>query len=93
MIVSVCQAELYLSESRSLKDKRQALNSLKERLRNRFNLSVAEVDHHDLWQRASLGLVTVSNSTAHGDEVLAKAVDFIRNDSRVVLSDYSTWDA
>ena len=93
MIVSVCQAELYLSESQSLKDKRQALSSLKERLHNRFNLSVAEVDHHDLWQRACLGLAAVSNSTAHGDEVIAKAVDFIRNDRRVVLSDYSTWEA
>jgi uncharacterized protein len=92
LIVLVCQADLFLSESQSLKDKRQVLNSLKERLHNRFNVSVAEVDHQDLWQRSTLGIAIVSTATAHADQVLAKAVDFIREDGRVFLTDYSTWD-
>lgn len=90
MVVAIGQVELHVPESGSLKDKRQALTSLKERLHNRFNISVAEVDHQDLWQRASLGLAVVSAQTAHADQVLAKAIDYIGADRRVVLVDYST---
>ena len=56
MIVGVCTVELFIGDSRSLKDKRQVLHSLKDRLRGKFNLSVAEVDGHDLWQKAVLGM-------------------------------------
>ena len=55
-IVLVSEVQLFLPESHSLKHKRAVLSSLKERLHNRFNVSVAEVDHNDLWQRSTLAL-------------------------------------
>ena len=56
IIVGLCTVELFIPESQSLKDKRQVLLSLKDRLREKFNLSVAEVDGQDLWQKAYWGL-------------------------------------
>jgi uncharacterized protein YlxP (DUF503 family) len=60
MVVGVVRIELHLPGSRSLKDKRQVVRSLKERLRERVHASVAEVEHQDLWQRAALGLAVVA---------------------------------
>ena len=61
----------------SLKGKRHVLKGLKERVRARFEVSVAEVDHHDLWQRATLALACVSHDSRHANEVVSKAMDFI----------------
>ena len=80
---------MHLPESGSLKAKRQVLNSLKERLRGRFNLSVAEVDGADLWQRSTLAMAVVSTETRHADAVLTKAVSFIEGDHRVEVLDHS----
>ena len=88
MVVMTCQVQLYLSESRSLKDKRQVVKSLRERIRGRFNVAVAEVDFHDLWQRSTLGLATLSTEISHANEVLAQVVNFIAQDQRVQLLDY-----
>lgn len=89
MVVIVCQVQLYLPEAQSLKQKRQVLQSLKERLHDRFNLSVAEIDHQDLWQRSTLALAVVSNAGDHADGVIAKAVRFIEGDGRAQLIDYA----
>lgn len=62
MIVGICTIAIFLPESRSLKDKRRVLKSLKDRLRSKHNVSVAEVDGQELWQRATLGIAAVSNS-------------------------------
>jgi hypothetical protein len=78
MIIGVCTVELFISESRSLKDKRQVLHSLKDRLRARFNLSVAEVDGQDLWQKAVLGMACVANESGHVNQVLEQALNMIR---------------
>lgn len=90
MVIGVCTVVLHIPGAASLKDKRRAVKSLKDRLHNAFNLSVAEVDDLDLWQRATLGLAAVSNDAKHCDEVLAAAVDFIRRDNNVELLDYHT---
>src|SRR3989442_12936032 len=65
--------ELHLEGSRSLKDKRHVLKSLKDRLHNRFNVSAAETAHHDLWQRAELTVCVVSNERGHAESVLGEA--------------------
>jgi len=65
--------ELHLEGCQSLKDKRHVLKSLKDRLHNRFNVSAAETDHHDLWQRAELTACVVSNERAHAERVLREA--------------------
>jgi len=78
MIVGVCTVELFLPESQSLKDKRQVLLSLKDRLREKFNLSVAEVDGQDLWQKAVLGLACVANEGRYANQVLDQALNLVR---------------
>jgi uncharacterized protein len=77
--VAVGTVELHLPDVGSLKGKRHALKGLKEKLRHRFELSVAEVDHQDLWQRATLALAYVSGDSRHANEVISKAVDFIED--------------
>jgi hypothetical protein len=59
-----------MDESHSLKDKRHFVKSLKDRLRSRFNVSVAEIDYQDLWQRGLVSAVTVSPDQAHAEQVL-----------------------
>ncbi|NWF77011.1 MAG: DUF503 domain-containing protein [Chloroflexi bacterium] len=77
MHVGVCRIELRLPENHSLKGKRQVIKSIIARLQNKFNVSVAEVDHQDLWQLATLGVACVSNHRRHADETLANVVKFI----------------
>lgn len=62
MPIAYLTLELRIEGAHSLKDKRQAVRSLKDRLRNTFNVAVAEVDSTDLWQRATIGVVSVSDS-------------------------------
>ena len=78
MIVGVCTVELFIPEGHSLKGKRQVLQSLKNRLREKFNLSVAEVGEHDLWQKSILGLACVANESVHVNQVFEQALNVIR---------------
>jgi uncharacterized protein YlxP (DUF503 family) len=75
--VALGTVELHLPDPASLKDKRQILKSVKEKVRLRFEVSVAEVDHHDSWQRAVLAVAYVSHDARHANEVVDKAMDFI----------------
>ena len=68
--IGVLTLELRLENSHSLKDKRHVVQSLKDRLRNKFNVAVAEIDHQDLWQRAAVAAVTVSSDHVHAEKVL-----------------------
>ena len=70
---------LRLPENLSLKGKRQVLKSITSRVGNTFNVSIAEVSDHDLWQRATLGVCCVSNSKRHANEIMSKVADFIVN--------------
>ncbi len=77
MNVGVCRIELRMPENQSLKAKRQIVKSMSARLRSKYNVSVAEVDNHGLWQLATLGLSCVSNYRRHADETLYAALKFI----------------
>jgi len=77
--VAVGTVELHLPDVGSLKGKRHALKGLKDTLRRRFEISVAEVDHHDVWQRATLALACVSGDSRHANEVISKAMDYIED--------------
>jgi uncharacterized protein YlxP (DUF503 family) len=79
IVVGLCTVELFIPESQSLKDKRQVLLSLKDRLREKFNLSVAEVDGQDLWQKAILGLACVANEGRYANQVCDHALNLIRS--------------
>jgi uncharacterized protein len=81
MVIGVGYVTLHVFESHSLKDKRRVVRSLVERARQRFNASVAEVDHLDSWQLAGIGFSCVSNSGAHADEMLAAIIRFIESNA------------
>jgi uncharacterized protein len=74
MPVGLLTLELHIAEAQSLKDKRQVLRSLKERLRAHFNVAVAELDFEDVWQRSVVGVVTLSNEEQHVEEALQKVL-------------------
>ena len=76
MVVGLLTVELHVPGARSLKDKRMVLRRLKDRL-GKFNVAVSEVEHHDLWQRAALAIVTVSTDQDHADRELAAACNEI----------------
>ena len=79
MNVGVCRIELRLPENLSLKGKRRVLKSIIARVKNRFNVSIAEIDDQELWQLATLGICCVSNNNRYTNEVLSKVVDFVVN--------------
>ena len=79
MNVGVCRISLRLPENLSLKGKRRVIKSIITQVRNKFNVSVAEVDDNDLWQLATLGISCVSNNRRFSNEVLSRVVDFIVN--------------
>jgi len=70
VVVAVRSWELALAGCQSLKDKRRIVKSLKDRLHQRFNVSAAEVDHQDAWQRAALACSVVTTDRRHAEEVL-----------------------
>ncbi len=74
MPVGLLTLELHLADAQSLKDKRQVLRSLKDRLRAHFNVAVAELDFEDTWQRSVVGVVTVSNEEQHVEETLQRVL-------------------
>ena len=85
MVVGLCTVELFIPDSQSLKDKRQVLHSLRDRLRGKFNLSVAEVGDQDLWQKAVLGMACVANEGSHVNQVLDQALNVIKSMPTVEL--------
>jgi len=68
--IGVLTLEIVLQNAHSLKDKRHVVQSLKDRLRGKFNVAVAEIDYQDLWQRAVLAAVTVASDHGHAEKVL-----------------------
>ncbi|MED5564503.1 MAG: DUF503 domain-containing protein [Gemmatimonadota bacterium] len=85
MLVSGCSWDLSLPECRSLKDKRRVVKSLKDRIRGRFNVSVAETAHQDVWTRAQLSVALVTRDGASPDSVISKLDRFIEGEHRVVI--------
>lgn len=79
MILGVSQLTLYLPACHSLKEKRQVIKSLMARVRNQFEVAIAEVDEQDRWQTAVLGVTCVSNSSQHANEILAHVQRYIED--------------
>jgi uncharacterized protein len=75
MPIGLVTLEIHIPDARSLKDKRQVLRSLKDRLRAHFNVAVAELDHQDLWQRALVGVVSISADDGHLAESMQAALE------------------
>lgn len=90
MTIGCLQAKLSIPEAHNLKEKRMVLRSLKDRMMNRMNVSVAETDLQDLWQSAKLTVVTVAAEKEVVERRLADVADFIRSNPQVTLVDYMT---
>lgn len=90
MVIGLLRVEVHIPESGSLKSKRFVLRSLTDRLRKRFNLSVAEVEYQDLWQRSVLGIVTVNTDRKHADSTLSKALDLLDDEADLQVTGVQT---
>ncbi len=77
MIIGALWVRLRLPESSSLKGKRKVLKSITSRVENKFSVAIAEIEDHDLWQSATLGVVCVSNDSRHANQVVSKVMEFI----------------
>ena len=88
MGVGVVRVELHIPAARSLKDKRQVVRGLKDRLRERLHAAVAEVDHQDLWQRAALGLAVVSAEGGQVREMLQSARRIVDQEFAATVTDW-----
>lgn len=75
MPIGLVTLEIHIPDARSLKDKRQVLRSLKDRLRGHFNVAVAELDHQDVWQRSVVGVVGISGEDGHLAEMMAAVLE------------------
>ncbi len=87
MVIGVCQLELFLHENASLKGKRQVLKSIIQKTRQRFNVSISEVDAQDLWQKAVLGICAVGNDQPLVNSALDKVVQFIEQTQLAEVAD------
>ena len=90
MIVAITTWDLHLPACHSLKEKRQIVKSLKDRLHQRYNVSAAETDHHDLWQRAELTAAVVSTERQHAEQVLREADRLVESAPGARIIDTST---
>lgn len=89
MIVCSCEIEILIYESNSLKEKRHVIKSIIERIKSKFNASVAEVGYNELWNRSLIGIAVVSNNKGLCEASISKIITFIDNDERVeILSCY-----
>jgi uncharacterized protein YlxP (DUF503 family) len=90
VVVGLITWELHLDGCQSLKDKRQVLKSLKDRLHQRFNVSAAETDHQDTWQRAELSVCVVSTDRQQVEQVLQAADKLVDGADGARIVDTST---
>jgi uncharacterized protein len=81
MFIGLGRYELFIPASESLKDKRQVLRAVVQAVRNKFNVSIAEVDYQDLWQRSTIGVSCVSESIGHCRKVLQEVEKTIARSS------------
>ena len=88
--VGVLKIDFHVTNSMSLKQKRFVLKSLKDRIRRSFNVSVSEVDNHDKWQAATIGVSCLSNDKAHVDSTLNRVRDVFEKNKNIIVNDYQT---
>ncbi len=89
MAIGALRIEMLLKDSSSLKDKRRILRSLKVRIKNKFNVSVAEIEDMNKWQKAVIGIAAVSNDRKHLSACLDNIMDFIEDENKMTVLDYT----
>ncbi len=88
MTVGLLTLELYFPSSQSLKEKRMVLKSLKDQLRRQFNISIAEVDGQETWQRSQVGVVGIGEDRRYVNGQLSRVVEWVRRHRETELTDY-----
>lgn len=88
MTVGILKLVLFIHDSNSLKEKRMVLHSLKAKLRNNFNVAVAQIDDDDKWQKTTLAVVGVERNRNNMNSVLSGIVNFVEKFNRINLIDY-----
>ncbi|HET6771582.1 MAG TPA: DUF503 domain-containing protein [Actinomycetota bacterium] len=87
MLAALCTIDLRIPACRSLKEKRHVIKTLTAGLRSKFNVAVAEVDHQDLWQRATLGVSAVAGEGYHLRKVMHEVERFVSREPAVDIID------
>lgn len=88
MHIGACIIDLAIYGSQSLKDKRRVMKSVKDQVRNKFNVSIAEIDNLNLYQLGTVGIVCISNSNKQVNSVLSKIVDFVDKMRKAEIEHY-----
>jgi uncharacterized protein YlxP (DUF503 family) len=89
MVIGVLTVELSIDDAFSLKEKRMVLNRIRDRVRQKFNVAIAEVEDNESWNHACLGVVTVSNERRYSNQVLSKVVELIESEHDCRLEDFT----
>jgi len=90
MIIGVRTFDLNIPGCRSLKEKRFVVKSIRDKIRSRFNVSVAEVDYLDKWQRTAISIATINQNKSYVNGLLDKVLEVVENERRVVIIDIRT---
>jgi uncharacterized protein len=90
MPIGCLQVKLSIPDANNLKEKRMVLRSLKDRMRNTMNVSIAELDHQDVWKSAVIGVVTIAAEKVVVERRLSDAAEFIRCTPEVILMEVMT---
>ena len=88
-MIGVCEIHLHLPEVNSLKGKRKIIKGLKDRIRHGFNVSIAELDVHDKWQRAVIGIAYINKDRSRIDHILNKVVSAVDTTPCLFITDYA----
>jgi uncharacterized protein YlxP (DUF503 family) len=86
VVIGSLRVTIHVPESQSLKDKRQVVRSMVSRLRNTFNVAVAEVDDQDVWQVATIGIACVSADGRHADEMCQKVLSHLEGEADALIT-------
>ncbi len=80
MHIGICKLSIDIPHSRSLKNRRSTVQSLKQRLQNKFSVSVSEVDNSSSWSAAVIGIACVSNSSRHADQIVDAIISYVESE-------------
>jgi len=89
MIIGILTLEVDIDGAFSLKEKRMTVNRIRDRVRSKFNVAVAEVGDNEVWNHACIGIAAVSNDQRHANQMLSNVVTFVETIRDCVLEDYS----
>lgn len=88
MVVGICKLDIHILNSpQNLKDKRRIIKGLKDKIANKFNVSVSEIDNHDLWHRSSIGIASVSNIKKVAEEIIYKIIYLIEKEPDIEITE------